>query len=663
MEREKLPLSLQGDQERDRIAKMDSARELGADPYGHKFAGTISTEEIKQRFSSLGTGEESEGEIKAAGRVMAIRSHGKTAFLTINDLYGSMQVYFRKDVLGEEQFAIAKLLDLGDIIGVSGKMFRTKTGELTVFASSFEPLSKCLHPMPEKWHGLKDVELKYRRRYVDLIADEKSRKTFITRSKIISAIRNYLDAKGFHEMETPCMSSIAGGAAARPFITHHNTLDMDMYLRIATELHLKRCLVGGMEKVYEIGRLFRNEGIDTRHNPEFTTIELYEAYSDYEGMMKTAEDIFRKAADIVGAGDSIEYQGKTISLKTPFRRMSMNEALKTWGGVTIEEIRDPEKAPEIAKRFNLPYTKGEPCGHLIEKVFDEVAEPHLSDPIFITDYPIEISPLAKKQKEDPTLTYRFELFICNMEFANAFSEINDPLDQRARFEAQALLKAAGDEEAQDLDEDFLCALEYGMPPAGGMGIGIDRLAMLFTDSQSIRDVILFPTLKKSESEKKSSPAHSQAPKQAESSEAPAAVPAADEAPAAEEVPAAIDFSKVKTEPISEEAVDFDTFCKSDFRAVKVKNCEAVPKSKKLLKFTLDDGTGKDRTILSGIKAYYEPEQLIGKTLVAITNLPPRQMMGIESCGMLLSAVHEEEGAEKLNLIMVSNAIPAGAKLR
>lgn len=495
MDNANLPASLQGEQEKDRVNKMNALRAMGIDPYGHKYPRTSSTASIADRFSHIEIGQESEESVCVAGRVMAIRSHGKTAFLTVTDLYGSVQVYLKKDVLGEERFALLKLMDLGDIIGVSGRMFRTRTGELTVFADSFDFLSKSLHPMPEKWHGLKDVELKYRRRYVDLIADEKSRRTFITRSRIISAIRNYLDERDFHEMETPCMSSIAGGAAARPFITHHNALDMDMYLRIATELHLKRCLVGGMERVYEIGRLFRNEGLDTRHNPEFTTIEVYEAYSDYEGMMRMAEDIFRRAADVVGAGDSIEYQGRTISLKTPFRRMTMNEALKTWGGVSIEDLRDPDKAVEIAARFEIPYKKGEPCGHLIEKVFDAVAEPHLVDPIFITDYPIEISPLAKKQREDPTLTYRFELFICNMEFANAFSEINDPLDQRERFEAQALLRASGDEEAHELDEDFLCALEYGMPPAGGMGIGIDRLAMLFTDSPSIRDVILFPTLK------------------------------------------------------------------------------------------------------------------------------------------------------------------------
>lgn len=492
---ENLPLSLQGEQERERVSKMNAVRSGGTDPYGKRFDRTDDSRSLGEKYSHLEIGQEGEGTVSAAGRILSVRSHGKTSFITISDLYGNLQIYFRKDVLGEEKFALLKSLDIGDIIGVSGKMFRTKTGELTVFASVFEFLSKSLHPMPEKWHGLKDVELKYRRRYVDLIADEKSRKTFMARSKIVSSIRNYLDTKGFYEMETPCMSALAGGAAARPFITHHNTLGMDLYLRIATELHLKRCLVGGLEKVYEIGRLFRNEGIDTRHNPEFTTIEIYEAYSDYEGMMALAENLFRAAADTLSLGDSIEYQGRAISLKTPFKRMSMDEVLIKYGNVSMKDLRDPDKAADAAAKYGIPYKKGDSSGHLIEKVFEAAVEPHLVDPTFITDYPIEISPLAKKQAEDPTLTYRFELFICNMEFANAFSEINDPLDQRERFEAQAALKAAGDEEAHVLDEDFLCALEYGMPPAGGMGIGIDRLAMLLTDSPSIRDVILFPTLK------------------------------------------------------------------------------------------------------------------------------------------------------------------------
>lgn len=495
MDMENLPQSLRGEQERERLNKMDAVRKLGVDPYGRKFSRSDNTASAKDKFSYLSTGEESDSQVSLAGRILAVRSHGKTAFLTISDVYGNIQLYFRKDVLGEDSFAVLKLLDIGDIIGVSGKMFRTRTGELTVFASAFELLSKSLHPMPEKWHGLKDVELKYRRRYVDLIADEKSRATFIARSKIVSSIRNLLDARGFYEMETPCMSSLAGGAAARPFITHHNSLDMDMYLRIATELHLKRCLVGGLEKVYEIGRLFRNEGIDTRHNPEFTTIEIYEAYSDYEGMMKLAEDIFKMTAAAAGCDQTIMYQGREISLKTPFERISMNDALMRLAGYSINDLRNPEIASQASEKFGIPYKKGEPCGHLIEKVFDAAVEPHLINPTFITDYPVEISPLAKKRVDDPTLTYRFELFICNMEFANAFSEINDPLDQRERFEAQAALKASGDEEAHVLDEDFLCALEYGMPPAGGMGIGIDRLVMLLTDSPSIRDVILFPTLK------------------------------------------------------------------------------------------------------------------------------------------------------------------------
>ncbi len=495
MEKELLPESLQGEQELERVKNMEAVKETGADPYGQKYNRTDTASSVREKFADIEEGVESEDSVSVAGRITAIRSHGKTSFMTFADVTGTLQVYLRKDVLGEEKFAQMKLIDLGDIIGFTGKIFKTKTGELTVFAKGFEFLSKSLHPMPEKWHGLKDVEVKYRRRYLDLITDEKSRNTFILRSKIIASMRNLLNSKGFFEMETPCMSSLAGGAAARPFITHHNALDIDMYLRIATELHLKRCLVGGLEKVYEIGRLFRNEGLDTRHNPEFTTIELYEAYSDYKGMMDLAEEIFRDAANVVGAGDTIMYQGQEISIKAPFARLTMDEALQKWGNISIADLRNEEKALEIAKQYKIAYKKGDPIGHLIDKVFEAVAEPHLINPTFITDYPIEISPLAKKQKEDPTLTYRFELFICNMEFANAFSELNDPIDQRERFMAQAKLKACGDEEAHVLDEDFLLALEYGMPPAGGMGIGIDRMIMLFTDSASIRDVILFPTMK------------------------------------------------------------------------------------------------------------------------------------------------------------------------
>ncbi len=490
-----LPPSLRGDQELERVSKMNAIRDLGVDPYGTRFERSHNTMTLKEQYSSLETGQEGTGVVAVAGRIVSVRSHGKTSFVNLSDVYGSVQVYFRKDVLGDDGFALLKNCDLGDIIGVSGNMFRTKTGELTVGASSLTFLSKSLHPMPEKWHGLKDVEIRYRQRYIDLIAEEDSRNTFIKRSLMIAAIRNYLNSNGFYEVETPCMSNIAGGAAARPFVTHHNALDVDLYLRIATELHLKRCIVGGLEKVYELGRLFRNEGVSTKHNPEFTTIEIYEAYSDYHGMMALVENIISAVAQRLGSGDVITYQGKEICIKTPFERLTMNDAFLKYGGVSLADLRDASKAPEIAAKLKLPYKPGEEVGHFIEKVFDAVVETNLQQPVFIIDYPVEISPLAKKKKEDPLLTDRFELFINGFEVANAFSEINDPLDQRERFEYQMKLKDHGDEEAHPLDEDFLCALEYGMPPTGGIGIGIDRLAMLFTDSSSIRDVILFPAMK------------------------------------------------------------------------------------------------------------------------------------------------------------------------
>ena len=490
-----IPASLQGEQERERLSKMDAIKELGFDPYGERFDRTHNTKTIESEYSYLEIGQESETKVSTAGRIMSIRSHGKTVFLSLSDVYGNIQIYIRKDAIGEDIFAIVKNLDLGDFFGVTGKMFRTKTGELTVAAETITLLSKSLHPMPEKFHGLKDVETKYRQRYIDLISDQDSRKTFVNRSLMIAAIRDYLNSNGFFEVETPCMSSVAGGAAAKPFITHHNTLNMDLYLRIATELHLKRCLVGGMEKVYELGRIFRNEGISTKHNPEFTTIEIYEAYSDLRGMMELVENLISASAKRLELGDCITYQGKEINIKPPFARLTMNEAFLKYGNITLSDIRDESKVEDIAKKLDIPYKKGENIGHFIEKVFDAIVEPNLLQPTFIIDYPIEISPLAKKKKDDPTLTDRFELFINCFEVANAFSEINDPLDQRERFEYQASLKAQGDEEAHPLDEDFLCALEYGMPPAGGIGIGIDRLAMLLTDSASIRDVILFPTMK------------------------------------------------------------------------------------------------------------------------------------------------------------------------
>ena len=488
-----LPLSLQGDQERERLSKMNEIKSLGIDPYGERFNRTHNTKSIHEEFVYLEIGQESETKVSTAGRITSMRSHGKTVFLNISDVYESIQIYIKKDILGEDTFAVVKNYDLGDFIGVSGRMFKTKTGELTIAAESLTFLAKSLHPMPEKFHGLKDVEIRYRQRYIDLIADHNSKKTFVNRSLMIAAIRDYLNSNGFFEVETPCLNVVAGGAAAKPFITHHNALNIDLYMRIATELHLKRCIVGGLEKVYELGRIFRNEGISTKHNPEFTTIEIYEAYSDLRGMMELAENIISASAKRLGLGDTITYQGKEINIKPPFTRLTMNEALLKYGDVTLIELRDEAKAKTIANKLNIPYSEN--IGHFIEKVFETIVEPNLLQPTFITDYPIEISPLAKKKKDDPLLTDRFELFINCFEVANAFSEINDPLDQRERFEYQLTLKTLGDEEAHPLDEDFLCALEYGMPPTGGIGIGIDRLAMLLTDSASIRDVILFPTMK------------------------------------------------------------------------------------------------------------------------------------------------------------------------
>ena len=583
-------------------------------------------------------------EVRVAGRIMSKRGMGKVGFVHIADADGQLQLFVKKDILGEEEYGRFKKLDIGDIIGAEGEVFTTQTGEVSVRVDKITLLSKSLLPLPEKFHGLSDTDLRYRQRYVDLIMNADVKKTFIMRSRILTAIRNYMDGLGFLEVETPILNTIAGGAAARPFITHHNALDMDMYLRIATELHLKRLIVGGMEKVYEMGRQFRNEGMDIKHNPEFTTIEIYQAYADYNDMMDLTENLMRYCAETVCGTTVINYQGTEIDLGH-FERLTMIDSIKKYAGVDFNEIKTDEEAVALAKSRGLEVEKAkETRGDVIALFFDEYVEDKLVQPTFITDYPVEISPLAKRKPSQPELTERFEVFITGREFGNAFSELNDPIDQRGRFMKQLELRAAGDDEASMLDEDFLNALEYGMPPTGGLGIGVDRFVMLLTDSYSIRDVLLFPTMK---------PLNGVRDENGVSSEAV-------EAPKAE--PEKIDFSKVEIEPLFKDFVDFETFSKSDFRAVKVLACEAVPKSKKLLKFTLDDGTGTDRTILSGIHSFYEPEELVGKTLIAITNLPPRAMMGIDSCGMLLSAIHEEEGEEKLHLLMVDDHIPAGAKL-
>ena len=590
--------------------------------------------------------------VSMAGRVMSWRNMGGSSFMDVVDKTGRIQDYVKKNLLPEGVYAdMKKHLDIGDIVGVKGEVFRTKMGEVTVRALDFTILSKGLLPLPEKFHGLKDTDTRYRQRYLDLIVNPEVKDAFLKRSRIITAIRNYLEQKDFLEVETPVLHNIAGGAAARPFITHHNTLDIDMYLRIALELHLKRLIVGGFERVYEIGRVFRNEGMDTRHNPEFTELELYQAYTDYNGMMNLTEDMIRTVAqEVLGTG-VVPYGDVMVDLTKPFERLSMVEAVKKYSGVDFTQVETLEQARELAKEHHIEYEERHKRGDILNLFFEEYVEDKLIQPTFITNHPVEISPLAKKCPKNPDYTERFELFITGREFANAFSELNDPIDQRQRFEAQAALKAAGDDEACDVDEDFLTALEYGMPPTGGMGMGIDRLVMLLTNSASIRDVLLFPTMKPLASDKKDSAAAVNANVEA--------APAPAEAPVVEEK---IDFSKVEIEPLFADFVDFETFSKSDFRAVKVLACEAVKKSKKLLQFTLDDGTGTERTILSGIHAYYEPEELVGKTLLAITNLPPRKMMGIDSCGMLISAVHHEEGEEKLHLLMLDPHIPAGAKM-
>ena len=619
--------------------KLKALQDAGKDPFQVNTSDRdILASEILERFEEL-----ENKDVCIAGRIMSKRGKGKVAFIDIHDRSGKMQIFAKHDDLGEDEYKTILKYDIGDIIEVKGFVFRTKVGEISVHAKKITLLSKSLLPLPEKYHGLKDTDLRYRQRYVDLIMNPEVKDTFIKRSKIIKTIRSYLDNMGYIEVETPVLNTIPGGAAARPFITHHNTLDIDLYMRIAPELYLKRLIVGGMEKVYEIGRLFRNEGMDVKHNPEFTTIEIYEAYTDYNGMMDRTEQMINRACVEVNGTDQIKYQGEDIDLSVPFKRMTMIDAVKQYAGVDFGEfIGDTEKAKEVAKELKLEVKPTDTWGNILNTAFEDYVEEQLVQPTFICDYPVEVSPLTKRKKDVPELVERFELFITRRELANAYTELNDPIDQRKRFEHQLMLREAGDDEANMLDEDFLTSLEYGMAPTGGMGMGIDRLTMLLTDSASIRDVIIFPTMKPLGDSKRDT------------------APKASETPKAE--PEKIDFSKVEIEPLFKDYVDFETFSKSDFRAVKVLACEAVPKSKKLLKFTLDDGTGENRTILSGIHAYYEPEELVGKTCIAIVNLPPRPMMGIDSCGMLISAVHSEEGEEKLHLLMVDDHIPAGAKL-
>ena len=587
-------------------------------------------------------------EVSIAGRMMFKRVMGKASFCNIQDLKGNIQVYVARDNIGEDSYADFKKSDIGDIYGVKGFAFRTKTGEISIHAEEITLLSKSLQILPEKFHGLTDTDTRYRQRYVDLIMNQESKDVFIKRSQILKEIRNFLAGRDFMEVETPMLVSNAGGAAARPFETHYNALNEDVKLRISLELYLKRLIVGGLERVYEIGRVFRNEGVDTRHNPEFTLMELYQAYTDYEGMMELTESMFRYLAEKVCGSTKISYNGVEIDLGKPFARMTMIDAIKKYAGVDFDQVPDDAAAKKLADEHHIEYEERHKKGDIVNLFFEEYCEKELIQPTFIMDHPIEISPLTKKKPSDPTKVERFELFCNTWEMCNAYSELNDPIDQRERFAAQDANAAAGDDEAEHTDEDFLNALEIGMPPTGGIGYGIDRLVMLLTDSQAIRDVLLFPTMKSLDGVNKKNDVNNTA------SEAPEKNVKTESEK--------IDFSKVKVEPLFEEFVDFDTFSKSDFRAVKVKECVAVPKSKKLLQFTLDDGTGTDRTILSGIHAYYEPEELVGKTLIAITNLPPRAMMGIDSCGMLLSAIHEEEGEEKLHLLMVDDHIPAGAKL-
>ena len=621
---------------RDKLAAFEAK---GVAPFGHRFEVSHHAKDVLEQFAHLEGEEESSEEITIAGRLMAIRGHGKASFSVLMDRSGRIQIYFKLDVLGEEKYSQFKLLDIGDIIGVKGHVFRTRRGEITVRVDDFDMLSKSLRPLPEKFHGLTDTEIRYRQRYVDLIMNPEVMNTFVARTNIMKSIREYLDERDYIEVETPVLGTIAGGAAARPFITHHNTLDLDMYLRIATELNLKRLIVGGMERVYEMGRVFRNEGMDVRHNPEFTTIELYQAYADYTDLMDITEGLVLNAANKVLGTTEFDYQGTHIDL-SKVKRISMNDAVKEATGKDFLSCQTVEEARAMATEIGVPYEERFGIGGILNAAFEEKVEETLIQPTFITGHPTEISPLAKRNPENPMITDRFEFFIYGRELANGFTELNDPIDQEGRFLDQLKQREAGDDEAHEMDRDFITALEYGLPPTGGLGIGIDRLVMFLTDSASIRDVLLFPTMKPLAGEGKKN-LNANAPAKVEEK---------------------IDFSKVQIEPLFEECVDFETFSKSDFRAVKVKACEAVPKSKKLLKFTLDDGTDNDRVILSGIRQYYEPEELVGKTLIAIVNLPPRKMMGIDSCGMIISAVHQEDGEESLNLLMVSDRIPAGAKL-
>ena len=621
---------------REKLAELQGS---GKDPFViTKYDQTHHSVEVKENY------EELEGkQVSIAGRMMSKRVMGKASFCNVQDLKGNIQSYVARDSIGEENYKEFKKLDVGDVIGIEGEVFKTKTGEISIHASHVTLLSKSLQILPEKFHGLTNTDMRYRQRYVDLIMNPEAKDTFIKRSKIISAIRRYLDGEGFMEVETPMLVANAGGAAARPFETHFNALNEDLKLRISLELYLKRLIVGGLERVYEIGRVFRNEGLDTRHNPEFTLMELYQAYTDYNGMMDLTENLYRHVAQEVLGTTKIVYNGVEMDLGKPFERITMVDAVKKYAGVDWNEVKTLEEARKLADEHHVEYEEHHKKGDILSLFFEEFAEEHLIQPTFVMDHPIEISPLTKKKPENPEYTERFEFFMNGWEMANAYSELNDPIDQRERFKAQEELLAQGDEEANTTDEDFLNALEIGMPPTGGIGFGIDRMCMLLTDSAAIRDVLLFPTMKTQGGAK---------------NEANNSVQAKTEEKPAEK----IDFSKVEIEPLFKDDVDFETFSKSDFRAVKVKECTAVPKSKKLLQFTLDDGTGEDRTILSGIHEYYEPEELVGKTCIAITNLPPRKMMGIDSWGMLISAVHNEEGKEKLHLLMVDEHIPAGAKL-
>lgn len=640
-----------------RKAKRAALIAAGEDPYGHAFEYSHHVTDLDAAYASLEDGASTDDSVAVAGRIMSKRVQGKCAFFGLRDTTGDIQLFFQINNLGEERYQRAKDLDVGDWIGVRGTMMRTKRGQLSVAVHEFELLSKSLRPLPEKFHGLADKELRYRQRYVDLIANPEVKDTFVKRSQIVSAIRRYMDGQDFFEVETPFLHSIMGGANAKPFVTHFNALDRDYFLRIATELPLKRLLVGGFERVYEIGRQFRNEGMDPFHNPEFTTMEAYQAFTDLSGMMTLTQGAIQAAAQAACGTTTIEYQGHVIELGGDWRVATMSQLASEGAGEEVSFDRAREDLVAILERNGGHADNAWGKGKLISEIFEAVAEEKLIQPTFVTEHPLEISPLAKKDPADPNFTQRFELFICGHEYANAFTELNDPVDQSERFLAQVKAKGMGDDEAMGYDADYIRALEYGMPPAGGVGIGIDRLVMLLTDSATIRDVLLFPHMR----EEASAGDESRASKPANASTGEVAVAAGDAA-AKQEDAAPLDFSKVEIEDLFQDYVDFETFSKSDFRAVKVKACEAVPKSKKLLKFTLDDGTGEDRIILSGIHAYYEPEDLVGKTLIAITNLPPRKMMGIDSCGMLLSAIHSEEGEERLNLLMVSDAIPAGAKL-